>query len=199
MKHWSLARQRPLLLQQNLLTASKHPMIPYLVVASCVSFVSVSSNILMSTSMTPISTVNFKTIAVISVISPSGSTAASSALCFHISRKLWSVRFWWWEFSNSKMSAAFYVQICVLNLDIMSESTLCKRELTLSQHNVSQQITISNSLYTFQYITLRCVCTLGHILYRKWMSVFTTTDKLPNYMCLDYTLVNVLSFIYDQL
>jgi hypothetical protein len=104
-------------------------MIPSLIVASCTSFVSVSSNILMSMTMTPIPTVNFQTITVLSVRSPSGSTAASSAICFRTSRKLWSVRSRWREFSNSKMSAAFYVQICMLNLDIMSGSTLHKRGL----------------------------------------------------------------------
>lgn len=98
-------------------------MIPSLVVASCASFVSVYSDVNINDSNPA---VNFKTITVLSASSPSGPTAASSALCFHISRKLWSLSSWEWDFNNSKMSAAVYVQICALNLDTMSGGTLCK-------------------------------------------------------------------------
>ena len=114
-RHWSLARQRHLLLQ-HLLIASKHSYIslsswccPLLVRIIVLRHLGVSS-------ISPVASVSFKAAMVVSLGWHSGSLFLSRAFYFRIS-KIWSsVTFWLWQSSNLKTPSVSYLQVNELGL-----------------------------------------------------------------------------------
>ena len=117
-RHWSLARQRHLLLQHHLI-ASKHS---YNSLSSCgcslLFQISVLKHLDVS-SINPSASVSFKAVMVVPLgwdSDFSGSLPLSRALYFRISKRWSSVTSWLWQFSNSKTSSLISVQINVPGL-----------------------------------------------------------------------------------
>jgi len=99
MKHWWLARKRPVLL--HILLTVNILVFPCLVVAAR----SLSASMISSPS------VNFETVTVFSSCLGSGSSHLSRALCFRNSTASSSVSSRWPELSNLQISSASYLRI----------------------------------------------------------------------------------------
>ena len=125
----------PLLLLQNLLTASKHPRNS--LSSSCYSLL-VSISVLKhsdSSFSQPKPLSQLQTITVFSL--RSGSDSSSRAVCFWISTRWSNVNFWSWKLSNANKLPTPFVRICALYL------IYCVwRQITLSGNIVIRGIAV---------------------------------------------------------